>query len=113
LGRVQSERVLGVTDVDLFVPVLRFVFGEAQLAGVAALVSVHRLRQEFYGELPDADLAAERLLKEALHELGHTFGLKHCGDWDCVMSASHSIERVDVRSAWYCPNCRPALPFNS
>jgi archaemetzincin len=107
----RSERLLGVTDVDLFVPVLSFVFGEAQLSGAVALISAHRLQQEFYGAPANPQLASERLLKEALHELGHTFGLRHCADWNCVMSASHSIERVDVRSAWYCSQCRRLLPF--
>lgn len=100
-----GARVLGVTDLDLFVPVLTFVFGEAQLEGRCALVSFHRLREEFYGMPPRADLLAERLLKEAAHELGHTFGLRHCFDWQCVMASSHAVEYLDVKEAEFCPRC--------
>jgi archaemetzincin len=98
-------RVLGVTVGDLYVPVLTFVFGEAQMDGNCATVSTARLREEFYG-LPARDaLLHERLLKEAVHELGHTFGLRHCADWRCVMSSSHGIERLDVKSAEFCRTC--------
>src|SRR5437016_3315020 len=73
-----GRRILAVTSLDLFVPVLTFVFGEAQLAGNCAVVSLHRLREAVYGLPPNPTLLAERLLKEAVHELGHTFGLRHC-----------------------------------
>ena len=102
-------RLLGVTALDLFVPVLTFVFGEAQLEGRCALVSLCRLREEFYGLPPRDDLLKERLLKEAVHELGHTFGLRHCDDWNCVMASTHAVERLDVKSAAFCPGCRRAL----
>ena len=74
-------KVLGVTEMDLYIPVLTFVFGEAQLADGGAVVSTHRLRQEFYGLPHDPELLRERLLKESLHELGHTYGLRHCADY--------------------------------
>ena len=86
-----DARVLGVTACDLFVPVLTFVFGEAQLDGNCAVVSGARLREEFYGMPPREDLLRERLIKEAAHELGHTFGLRHCADWRCVMASSHAV----------------------
>lgn len=104
-----DARVLGVTACDLFVPVLTFVFGEAQLAGHRALVSFHRLREEFYGLPSNPELLRDRVLKEALHELGHTFGLRHCGEWSCVMASSHAVERLDVKSAGYCAQCRLAV----
>jgi archaemetzincin len=98
-------RVLGVTALDLYVPVLTFVFGEAQLNGRAALVSLHRLTERFYG-LPDRrDLLLDRALKEAVHELGHTYGLRHCSDWRCVMTSSNGIERLDVKTAEFCNTC--------
>ena len=103
------ERTLGVTAVDLFVPVLSFVFGEAQLGGRAALVSVCRLRQEFYGLPADDRAVTDRLLKEAVHELGHTYGLRHCEDWQCAMSSSHAVERIDVKMAELCSRCRRAV----
>jgi archaemetzincin len=104
----ESWRTLGVTDVDLYIPILTFVFGEAQLGNAGALVSMHRLRPEFYGMPKDPQLLQERLLKEALHELGHTFGLPHCADYLCVMSASHSVERIDLKQAHFCAACTGA-----
>jgi archaemetzincin len=82
------------------------VFGEAQLDGNCAAVSLARLREEAYGMPPREDLLRERLLKQAVHELGHTFGLRHCADWQCVMTSSHAVERVDVKSAEFCAVCR-------
>lgn len=98
------------TELDLAVPVLTFVFGEALLRGGAAVVSLHRLRNEFYGLPPDEDVLLERALKETLHELGHTQGLRHCHDWRCVMSSAHAVERVDLRAAAFCPACAAAWP---
>jgi archaemetzincin len=100
------ERLLAVSGADLFVPVLTFVFGEAQLPGRNAVISTHRLREEFYGLPPDEARLRERLLKLALHELGHTFGLVHCDRWECAMSSSHAVERLDLRRAEYCEACR-------
>ena len=101
-----GTRLLAVTGCDLFVPILTFVFGEAQLNGSCAVVSVHRLREEVYGMPPNAALLEERLAKEAVHELGHTFGLQHCDDWRCAMASSHSVEAMDVKSAELCAACR-------
>jgi len=98
-------RRLVVTTGDLFVPVLTFVFGEAQLGGSSAIVSLCRLDEAFYGLPRRQKLLAERLLTEALHELGHTFGLRHCDDWECVMASSHSVERIDLKHS-YCDDCR-------
>ncbi|MFZ5926136.1 MAG: archemetzincin [Acidobacteriota bacterium] len=100
-----GSAVVGVTSLDLFVPVFTFIFGEAQMAGPAAIISTCRLRDEFYGLPPNPALLAERLVKELLHELGHTQGLRHCGDWRCVMSSAHTVERIDVRQAAFCPDC--------
>jgi archaemetzincin len=101
--------VLGVAGIDLFVPVLTFVFGEAQIGGRAALVSTHRLRNDFYGLPADADILFERLVKEALHEMGHNFGLKHCADWQCVMTSSHAVEKLDLKTDAFCRTCRTAI----
>ncbi|MBI4863916.1 MAG: archaemetzincin family Zn-dependent metalloprotease [Candidatus Riflebacteria bacterium] len=99
-------RLLGVTGLDLFIPILTFVFGEAQLSNRCALVSTARLRQEFYGLPPDPERLRERLLKETIHELGHTLGLTHCSDYDCVMAASHGVEWIDLKGSSFCPGCR-------
>jgi archaemetzincin len=96
-----TDRVLGVTDVDLFIPILTFVFGEAQLDGPAAVVSTMRLRQG-----ADRTTARARLAKESVHELGHTFGLVHCDSVTCVMARSASVRSVDAKSAELCPVCR-------
>jgi archaemetzincin len=96
-----GNRFLGVSSLDLFVPILTFVFGEAQLPGKCAVVSYYRLSE------PDRpDVLADRLAKEAIHELGHSYGLRHCEDWNCVMSSSHTVERLDVKSAQFCARCR-------
>ena len=103
-------KVLAVTEMDLYIPVLTFVFGEAQLTDGGAVVSAHRLHQEFYGLPADPELLHERLLKESLHELGHTYGLRHCPDYTCVMSSSNAVERIDLKHAEFCPNCAQLVP---
>jgi archaemetzincin len=104
-----ASKVLGVTSVDLFVPVLTFVFGEAQLDGTAAVVSTHRLRSEAYGLAPDEALLRDRLEKEAVHELGHTYGLFHCLVPSCVMRSSTYVEEIDIKSDGFCPSCRDGV----
>jgi archaemetzincin len=105
-----SWRVLGITSVDLYIPILTFVFGEAQMGGPCGLVSAHRLRQDFYGLPPDADVLRNRLLKEAVHELGHTLDLTHCTDYQCAMAPSHAVEWIDLKDSCLCGACE-ALVF--
>jgi len=100
-----EHRVLAVASVDLFAPVLTYVFGEAQLAGRAAVVSLHRLRAELYGLPADAALLAGRLVKEAIHEVGHTYGLVHCAEASCVMRSSTYVEDIDLKPATFCDSC--------
>jgi archaemetzincin len=99
-------RVLGVAAVDLYIPILTFVFGEAQMGGPCAVVSLNRLRQEFYGLPEDRNLLAHRLKKEALHEVGHTLDLMHCEDYQCAMSPSHAVEWIDLKDASLCGSCQ-------
>ena len=102
-------RLLGVTSEDLYIPILTFVFGEAQVDGPCAVVSTFRLRQEFYGLPGDPAMLGERLLKEAAHELGHTLGLAHCDDYRCVMAPSHAVEWIDLKEKKFCSKCRRQL----
>jgi len=101
-----AEKILGVLDVDLFIPILTFVFGEAQLKGIGAAVSTHRLHNRFYGLPEDREATTDRLVKEAVHELGHTFGLIHCSQTKCVMNSSTYAENIDQKSAELCPLCQ-------
>lgn len=107
------RRTLAVTDVDLFLPVLTFVFGEAQLKGHAAVVSTARLvPREERPPARSADAAAvlhARLLTEAVHELGHTWGLVHCPDRNCAMARSGTLYDVDIKSPELCPDCASLL----
>ncbi len=104
-ARFGAARVMGATECDLFIPVLTFVFGEAEMPGRAGIFSIHRLREEFYGLPANGSLLAARALRELRHEYGHLHGLSHCPDWSCVMSSSHSVERVDNKREVYCADC--------
>jgi len=109
LERVKGPRgavVLGVADVDLYVPDLNFVFGQAQSGGRACVISLYRLRQERYGMPPDEQLFEKRALTEAVHELGHVLGLPHCTDAGCVMHFSNSLADTDRKGFNFCERCR-------
>ena len=105
-----TDFVLGVTGSDLFMPVFTFVLGEAYLGGRAAVISTFRLDDQRYGLARNPELLATRLLKEAVHELGHCHGLVHCHDSKCVMYAAGGVEEVDLKSAELCFACRNRLP---
>jgi len=104
-----GDRVLGVVDVDIFARGLNFVFGEADIAGRRVLISLQRFRQEFYGLPHDENLFRERALKEAVHELGHTYRLGHCSDPACVVHFSNSLRDTDFKGWNFCPNCQEEI----
>ena len=104
-----DEKKIAIVAVDLFIPVLTFVFGEAQLNGIAAVVSSHRLANPFYGLREDLGLAFKRLEKEVVHELGHTFGLYHCHQFECVMRSSTYVEEIDLKRVSLCRDCAAKL----
>jgi archaemetzincin len=100
-------KILGITDVDLFNPIFSFVFGEAQFQGKCAVVSSYRLRGNPDHTLPPGcPPLLNRLEKEVIHELGHTFGLRHCSDPDCVMKYSVGLACADRKFSFFCPACR-------
>ena len=101
-----SWRVLGIASVDLYIPILTFVFGEAQIGGPCGLISTHRLRQEFYGLPRDYSILQQRLFKEAVHEIGHTLDLTHCDDYRCAMAPSHAVEWIDLKDSALCESCQ-------
>lgn len=107
LERERGERciVLGVTDVDIYSPGMNFIFGEANCPGKAAIISLFRLRPEFYGEEQNDQLFIERSIKEAVHELGHVFGLRHCKNPFCVMYFSLHIGMTDRKMRKFCEEC--------
>ena len=110
LGKAErEEKVVGIADVDLYVPRLNFVFGEADVVSGKAIISLCRLRQEYYGLAPDEALFLERATKEIVHELGHTFGLGHCTNNKCVMHFSNSLADTDLKEARFCSMCRPKI----
>ncbi len=97
------EKILGMIDYDLYVPKLNFVFGEASQR--VAIISLTRLRYEFYNLPKDQNLFRRRVFTEAVHELGHTYGLKHCGDTHCVMFFSNSLIDTDAKGPDFCQRC--------
>jgi archaemetzincin len=105
----KSVRLLGVVDKDLYVPELNFVFGEADVHNRAAVISLVRLRQEYYGLPRDEELFFRRAITEAVHELGHTYGLMHCHDPHCVMFFSNRLADTDRKGYKFCERCTVRL----
>ncbi len=108
-----EAKVLAITGNDLFIPILTFVFGEAELFGTHAIASYHRLHNELYGLPEDRTLLLLRFCKECLHELGHTFGLVHCHEQECVMRSSTNVEEIDLKGPGFCAKCSNLLPNNN
>ncbi|MGA8181493.1 MAG: archaemetzincin family Zn-dependent metalloprotease [Desulfobacterales bacterium] len=104
----QNVKVIAITQVDLFIPILTHVYGEAQLAGRACIVSTFRLK-EGLSPVNIPENYEKRLVKEALHELGHTFNLRHCRDKSCIMHYCRSIRDVDRKSDQLCRYCKILL----
>jgi archaemetzincin len=104
-----THKTLALFNVDLFIPILTYIFGQAFLKGRCGIVSVYRLRNERYGIPSDEVVFRERVLKEVIHELGHTFGLIHCIDPGCVMHSSTYVEDIDQKSRHFCAKCKNGL----
>ena len=109
---VEALKVIGMLRVDLYIPILTYIFGQASLNGRVGVVSLYRLRNEHYGLEPDYDLLIERFSKVTLHELGHTFGLIHCNNPVCVMRSSTYVEDLDQKTKSFCYRCMEELNRN-
>lgn len=112
IGRMDfpgSAKVMGLFNVDLFIPILTYIFGQAQLGGRTGIASMYRLSNERYGIAGNGDLLRQRFAEEIIHELGHLFGLIHCHTPGCVMQSSTYVEDIDQKEAMLCIKCRAAL----
>jgi len=106
---VESLKTFGLFYVDLFIPILTYIFGQAFLGGRTAIASIYRLSNERYGLKEIDNYLLTRFTKEVIHELGHTFGLIHCHVPGCVMGSSTYVEDIDQKSSNLCIKCRAEL----
>lgn len=109
LKKFEAEKVLGVIDKDLYTEGLNFIFGRAESPGQCALISITRLKQKSHNGFDDNRIFFERVTKEAVHELGHTYGLGHCADENCVMFFSNSLPDTDKKGVSFCKSCRAKI----
>lgn len=105
----QYVKKVGLFRVDLFIPILTYIFGQAALNGNSGIASLYRLRNEQYGMKKDEKLLLERFEKVIIHELGHMFGLIHCHIPTCVMRSSTYVEDIDQKNHRLCSKCRTEL----
>lgn len=102
----EGDKTIGLFNVDFFIPIFTYIFGQAFLGGRTGIASIFRLGNERYGIEPDENLLMKRVSKEIIHELGHTFGLIHCHVPNCVMISSTYVEDIDQKNSNFCPKCR-------
>jgi archaemetzincin len=108
----EPEKTIAIFKVDLFIPILTYIFGQAYLNGRSGIVSVYRLSNERYGLKADEKILLERFRKEVIHEMGHMFGLVHCTNSVCVMRSSTYVEDIDQKNHNLCNSCRKILRGN-
>jgi len=108
----KSLKILGLFSIDVFIPILTYIFGQAYLNGHSGIVSLYRLKNEMYGMKQDNNLLVDRFRKTCIHELGHAFGLIHCHNPTCVMRSSTYVEDIDQKNQFFCPKCRTDLGLN-
>ncbi len=102
----KNTKILAICDFDAYANGLNFVFGQTHIKGRALVIYLPRLKQEFYGQKKNDDLFYQRIIKEAIHEIGHAFGLGHCENRKCVMHFSNSLHDTDIKKNFFCDNCR-------
>lgn len=107
-----NVKSIALFNVDLFIPILTYIYGQAYLNGRAGIASLYRLANELYGLPKDENLFLSRAKKEIIHELGHMFGLIHCIDPNCVMRSSTYVEDIDQKSVHLCAHCREKLIYS-
>jgi len=100
---------IGLFRIDLFIPILTYIFGQGALNGTSGVASLYRLRNEQYGMIKNEALLLDRFKKVVIHELGHTFGLIHCHNPTCVMLSSTYVEDIDQKDQAFCPSCQNEL----
>ena len=106
-NRIHADKILGITDVDISAKGMNFIFGLSEIGGKISMISIHRYHPELYGKTKQG-LFESRTLKEAIHEIGHSFGLQHCNN-KCVMHFSRTIEDVDKKPFEFCKECTKQL----
>ncbi len=104
-----DSKIIGLFNVDIFIPIFTYIFGQAYLKGRSGIASSFRLSNERYGIEADDDLLLERFSKEIIHELGHTYGLIHCYNSDCIMRSGTYVEDIDQKNSSLCPKCKETL----
>lgn len=109
LGSQSYYRILGIIDKDIFSGTKNFIFGIADQQqdnknSLIALISIARLKEKFYRRKEDSGLYELRILKEAVHEIGHTFSLTHCSNL-CVMQYSNHLQDTDDKPPTFCNSC--------
>lgn len=105
----ETSKTLGIFNVDLYIPILTYIFGQAFLNGRSGIASIYRLSNERYGIKKDQTIFIDRIRKEVIHELGHTFGLIHCSNPTCVMRSSTYVEDIDQKKHFLCSKCKTDL----
>lgn len=112
LKPVHALKSIGLFRIDLYIPILTYIFGQGMLDGQAGIASLYRLRNELYGLDPNNELLITRFRKVIIHEMGHMFGLIHCHHPECVMRSSTYMEDIDQKEKKFCSSCISQLHFN-
>lgn len=105
-----AETLLVITDKDLYVPNLNYVFGLAH-SGVA-IISLLRLNPTYYKKPANPEILRLRTRKEACHEVGHLLGLAHCENPLCVMHFSNNIYQTDLKDYKPCRECASKITIS-